>query len=93
MERILTLHPEGKKGVHISAEKYEQVRIAILEALESSCRFDEFFERAKSRLYGFEGAITWYVESVKLDLEARKIIFHDRKTRQIRLLNVEQTSS
>ena len=44
-DRILTLHPEGKKGVNITRDKYEQVKAVILDALtdtpeigRASCR-------------------------------------------------------
>ncbi len=33
MKRILTLHPQSKKGVKISIEKYEQIRAFILDYL------------------------------------------------------------
>ena len=34
MKRILTLHPQGKKGVNISVEKYEQIKAFILDYLK-----------------------------------------------------------
>jgi len=33
-DRIVTLHPRGKRGVHIAREEYEVVHKAILRALE-----------------------------------------------------------
>lgn len=83
MERIKTLHPEGKRGVNIELEKYERVRAAILKATEGPVRFDRFFELVKEALPGFQGSVTWYTETVKLDLEARGVIQHDRKARMI----------
>ena len=35
MEKILTKHPEGKKGVNISKIKYELIKNAIIESLEN----------------------------------------------------------
>ena len=79
----MTLHPGGKKGVNIEVSKYDRVRSAILDSLDVPKRFDLFFEDVKARLDGFEGSLAWYVETVKLDLEARSLVVHDRKTRMI----------
>ena len=35
-EKILTLHPQGKKGVNISKAKYETMRKTILELLRKT---------------------------------------------------------
>ena len=71
--KILTLHPEGKAGVNISQVKYEQVRTAILSAIQEfgEITFKELPGEVKRRLPGFDGSITWYTTTVKLDLEAR----------------------
>ena len=34
-EKIMTLHPQGKKGVNIDKAKYEQVKTVVLEIIES----------------------------------------------------------
>ncbi|MEM6345756.1 MAG: hypothetical protein AAF927_17820 [Bacteroidota bacterium] len=73
-DRILTLHPEGKAGVSISRDKYEQMRSAIVEIVEEkqSVGFSEMGDMLTSRLKdSFEGSILWYYTTVKLDLEAR----------------------
>ena len=75
-EKILTKHPLGKTGRNISREKYDAIKAAILSALKSKDLthtelFDELNERLKSK---FPGNISWYGETVKLDLEANKII-------------------
>lgn len=82
-----TLHPQGKNGVNIATAKYEQVRDAILASLSDSgpVTHAEFLKDVQARLEGFEGSINWYVETVKLDLEARNLITHDRKSRVMRL--------
>ena len=71
---IRTLHPEKKQGVNISREKYDLVRKAILTILRNQ-REIPFMKLAQSveKDLGksFEGSITWYVTTVKLDLEAR----------------------
>lgn len=73
-EKILTRHPDpGKKGVNISREKYDLVRSAILRCLEvqKEATHAELTQYVRDSFKGkFEGSISWYVEVVKLDLEA-----------------------
>lgn len=84
MDRVTTLHPQGKKGVRIAADKYDRVRNAIVQALAAGpMRFDEFVAKVQAVLEPFEGSRTWYIETVKLDLEARGALVHDRKTRMV----------
>lgn len=77
-EKILTLHPDkNKQGVRISKVKYDLMREAILRTLRShgQLTYSELAEKVNSQLDGkFEGSIAWYVTTVKLDLEARKVI-------------------
>jgi len=75
-EKILTKHPLGKKGVNISKEKYETLKKAILAALQKKeLTHTDLFTQLNKGLKGkFTGNISWYGETVKLDLEARKII-------------------
>lgn len=75
-EKILTLHPLGKSGRNISKEKYETLKQAILQALQDSeLTHNELFAELDKSLSGkFLWNIGWYGETVKLDLEARKII-------------------
>lgn len=75
-EKILTKHPLGKKGVNIDRQKYETLKKAILAALQKKeLTHDELFDRINKSLKGkFSGSISWYAETVKLDLEARKIV-------------------
>jgi len=76
--RIVTKHPEkGKQGVNISKAKYEVVRGAIVAALRAKGEMTftdlgKAVEKALKRK--FEGSISWYFTTVKLDLEARKVI-------------------
>jgi hypothetical protein len=74
-EKILTKHPDPeKKGVNISREKYDLVRGAILRCLEAQkeASHTELTKYVRESFKGkFEGSINWYVEVVKLDLEAR----------------------
>ena len=75
-EKILTKHPLGKSGKNISKQKYEALKKAIVSALQKKeLTHDELFERLNKSLNGkFSGNISWYGETVKLDLEGRKII-------------------
>ncbi|MHC1710365.1 MAG: hypothetical protein AB9819_08180 [Methanomassiliicoccales archaeon] len=74
--KVLTLHPQGKKGRSIDRLKYDLTRQAILDCLEKGdMAQDELLRCVVLRLENrFEGSKGWYMESVKLDLEARKVI-------------------
>jgi uncharacterized protein DUF6958 len=74
--KILTKHPLGKSGKNISKQKYETLKKAILSALQNKeLTHTELFDRLNKSLRGkFSGNISWYGETVKLDLEARKIV-------------------
>ncbi|NTW43035.1 MAG: hypothetical protein HGB14_01070 [Anaerolineaceae bacterium] len=77
MKKILTLHPQGKHGVNIDQEKYDLIKSSIIEILKTNkeISFGEMIQIIESSLAGkFDGSISWYVVSVKLDLEARGII-------------------
>jgi hypothetical protein len=75
-KRILTKHPLGKSGKNIEKEKYETLKTAILSALQKKeLTHTELFAQLNKTLKGqFSGNISWYGETVKLDLEARKTI-------------------
>lgn len=76
-DTIRTLHPEKKQGVKISKEKYEVIRAAILSALhkQNEITFMNLSRAVEKEVNGnFEGSVTWYVTTVKLDLEARGLI-------------------
>lgn len=73
---IQTLHPEeGKKNKSIRVEKYEMIKEAILNALKGKeLTHTELVQAVMNKLKDFEGHIGWYIETVKLDLEARQTI-------------------
>ena len=75
-EKMLTKHPLGKSGKNIDKQKYETLKKAILSALrKKELTHTELFDRLNKSLKGkFSGNISWYGETVKLDLEAKKII-------------------
>jgi hypothetical protein len=73
-DMIRTLHPEKKQGVNINREKYEMIRKAILSILrtQKEMTFMALSHAVEKDVNGkFEGSVTWYVTTVKLDLEAR----------------------
>lgn len=87
-ERILTLHPHGKKGVNILKIKYDQIKYFILLTIKEhkEISFQDLTILAVDKLTNhFEGKVVWYVVSVKLDLEARQIIERIPKTSPHRL--------
>ncbi|MGY6647604.1 DUF6958 family protein [Wenyingzhuangia sp. IMCC45574] len=90
-ERILTLHPQGKKGVNILKSKYDTIKDFILLTVKENetITFKELNNLAVLELSNsFDGKVNWYVVSVKLDLEARGIIERIPKTspHQLRLI-------
>lgn len=74
--KILTKHPLGKSGRNIDRNKYDTLKKAIVSALrKDGLTHTELFDRLNKSLKGkFSGNISWYGETVKLDLEAKKII-------------------
>jgi len=85
--KFLTMHPDKtKKGVNISKEKYEAVKAALLAAIPAgrSISHENLIAAVEKKLgKTFEGSVPWYAESVKLDLEARKIIQRSKGSPQM----------
>lgn len=82
-EKILTLHPQGKKGVNILKRRYDVIKEYILQTVKehteiSYSKLDDMANRDLSKT--FDGKVSWYIVSVKLDLEARGIIERIPKT-------------
>ena len=91
-EKILTMHPQGKKGVNISREKYDTIRTFILKTIKKhkQISYQDLNDLAEEQLTdSFDGSVPWYIVSVKLDLEARKIIERIPKTspHELRMVN------
>lgn len=85
-ERILTLHPEGKKGVNILRSKYDPVRAALLDSLRAAggeLTHKELMAAVAERLTDFSGSVSWYGETVKLDLVARGAITRSSGSPQV----------
>jgi len=82
-EKIMTLHPAGKKGVNILKRRYDQVAETLLSIVKSQgeITYAKMNDLAEDQLEGkFDGKIPWYVVTVKLDLEARGILERIPKT-------------
>ena len=76
-DMIRMLHPEKKHGVNISKAKYEIIRKAILSTLHTQKEMTlmNLSRAVEKQVNGnFEGSVTWYVTTVKLDLEARGVV-------------------
>ena len=88
-EKIKTLHPDpAKQGVNIDRAKYDLVRggIETVLAENGTMKPMKLFDAVADHLKGqMDGSITWYAVSVKLDMEARGEIAHDRKKGLLRL--------
>jgi hypothetical protein len=75
--RILTLHPDGKKGKNILRSKYEMTRECLMGIFADfpEISHKELTRISNERLAGkLQGAISWYMETVLLDLMARGVI-------------------
>ncbi len=76
-EMIQTLHPDKTKtNKRISLEKYNFIKANLLAVLKKTelthtDLMEALYQRVKDE---FEGGVQWYGETVKLDLEARKLI-------------------
>lgn len=75
-DRIYAQHPDPEKeGVSIDKLKYETIREAILTTLGNGpVPFKDLPIQVKKLCPDFDGSISWYVTTVKLDLEARGVI-------------------
>ncbi len=76
-ETILTRHPQGKRGIRMSKEKYDRIRAAI-EAILSEQPGLNFVKLAdavdESLRDSYSGSVAWYTISVKLDMEAAGVL-------------------
>ncbi|MEM7344108.1 MAG: hypothetical protein AAF485_07685 [Chloroflexota bacterium] len=91
VDKIMTLHPAGKQGTNISLAKYETMKSEIINTLQQhqTMTFTELTNTINQNLDGkFDGSISWYAVTVKLDLEARGVLERIAKTKpeQIRLV-------
>jgi hypothetical protein len=79
-QKIQLIHPDGKRAVRIDRQKYDVLRKAIISSLNINGQsthseiLNSITEDFKKYKIGFEGSLEWYLEWVKLDLEARNEI-------------------
>jgi hypothetical protein len=79
-QKIQLLHPAGKKAVSIHKDKYDVLKKVIINSLKTkgesthSEMVDFITDDFRKNKIKFEGSLEWYLEWVKLDLEARKEI-------------------
>jgi hypothetical protein len=92
-ELIQTMHPiEGKINKKISLEKYTFIKENLIACLEGNelthtDLMESLFCKVKDK---FKGGVQWYGETVKLDLEARKVIERTKtKPEKYKLANCE----
>ncbi len=82
----MTLHlEEGKQGVNIEKSKYDSVRNAIIDALKAhgDISFSDLGDAAGACLDDpFNGSVSWYYTTVKLDLEALGVVERAPGSRQ-----------
>ena len=77
--KIQLLHPAGKNAFKIDAGKYKLMSDAIIRSLKKQAlthkeildAINAYFKKSKIK---FEGSVEWYMEGVKLDLEAKKMV-------------------
>ena len=92
-DRILTQHPQKKQGVNIRRDKYERMRRAIESVLENEGpqTFKTLNQAIHQELEGsFDGSISWYYTTVKLDLEAREVIICERKAGKPQMIRLAE---
>jgi hypothetical protein len=85
-QKIQLKHPQGKKAVSISKDKYELLKAETVKYLteKTDGTFSDISktiaQNFKDRKVKFDGSLNWYLEWVKLDLETRQIITRVPKT-------------
>lgn len=81
--KIMTLHPQGKKGVNILKSRYDIIKNFIIDTVNEhkEITYEDLNDLAVEKLTeSFDGKVVWYIVTVKLDLEAREIIERIPKT-------------
>lgn len=79
-QKIQLIHPAGKKAVSIDKGKYDVLKKALIEYLQTNGEsthaeiFNSITGNFKKNNLKFAGSIEWHLEWVILDLEARKEI-------------------
>ena len=77
-QKIQLKHPQGKKAVSISKDKYELLKTEIVNYLTKNLdgTFSDISKTISKNFsekkINFDGSLNWYLEWVKLDLEAQQ---------------------
>lgn len=78
--KVQLKHPEGKKAIRVDKEKYDLLKRFLLKVLKANGELTHseisqaiILDLKKNKI-DFTGSVQWYLEWVKLDLEARKEI-------------------
>jgi len=79
VQKIQLKHPAGKRTVRFDKDEYDTIKKFLLNSLKKNelthteilQAINDNFRKNKIQ---FKGSLGWYVEWVKLDLEAGKII-------------------
>jgi hypothetical protein len=76
VEMVRTKHPLGKSNKPVSKQNYELFKSAIVAVVQDrELTHTELVDRVARHLTGkFDGNISWHTMTVKLDLEAQRII-------------------
>jgi hypothetical protein len=77
IQQIQTFHPDpSKRNKKIALDKYNFIKENLLAILDiKELTHTDLMEALYANVKDiFEGGVQWYGETVKLDLEARKII-------------------
>lgn len=93
-QKIQLKHPAGKHAVRMDKDKCETLSKAILRCLKNKpLTHKELleaivteFKKQKSDSYRikFDGSIEWYMESVKLDMEANKLLCRTKQNLKLK---------
>lgn len=77
VEMMVTRHPEGREGSEIPRDIYDHIRQTILDVIDEreDISFQELIDIIEENTdLVLDKSVRWYVQTVKLDLEARGII-------------------
>lgn len=95
-EKIQLRHPAGKKSVRMDTEKYDVLKKAIINCLKKNDALthtkllhfvNKYFLKNAIML---DGSVEWYLEYVKLDLEANNTIerIKDKSSLKFRIAKI-----
>jgi hypothetical protein len=82
--KVQLRHPQGKQLSSIDADKYALLKKAILASLGKktgithTALVEKVHEYFLAKKISFEGSVEWYLEGVKLDLEAAGLMERTR---------------